>query len=292
ANPAAERLLGALHGRVVGERAVDLFDDDGAQALRDLFAVLSGGGRPEEAEARLASGVGPFRVFGSFHRQDDQAFHIIRVSPPARGVAGANQPAATASILGALPDGFVATTADGVVAEVNAAFVDLVEAPSAEALRGAPLERWFDRPGVDFNVMMTSLKAHGVVRRFPAVLRTAVGVTAAVEVTAVVAPHGDNELLGFVFRVVRPESGPSQGRGPLPHTPDQLTDLIGHVPLKEVVRETTDVIERLCIEAALRLTGDNRASAAQMLGLSRQGLYAKLRRYGITDAEPDPEAGA
>jgi len=124
-----------------------------------------------------------------------------------------------------------------------------------------------------------------VVRRVPAVLRPERGASAPVGVTAVVAPHGDASLLGFVFRVVRPDSGESQGRGPLPHSPDQLTDLIGHVPLKEVVRETTDVIERLCIEAALRLTGDNRASAAQMLGLSRQGLYAKLRRYGITDLE-------
>jgi len=64
----------------------------------------------------------------------------------------------------------------------------------------------------------------------------------------------------------------------------QLTELIGRVPLKEVVRETSDVIERLCIEAALELTGDNRASAAEMLGLSRQSLYVKLRRYGIDDA--------
>jgi DNA-binding NtrC family response regulator len=49
------------------------------------------------------------------------------------------------------------------------------------------------------------------------------------------------------------------------------------------------VIERLCIEAALELTGDNRASAAEMLGLSRQSLYSKLRRFGITDAEPDDD---
>ena len=46
---------------------------------------------------------------------------------------------------------------------------------------------------------------------------------------------------------------------------------------------------RLCIEAALRITRDNRASAAEMLGLSRQGLYAKLRRYGIGDLDaPEP----
>ncbi len=31
------------------------------------------------------------------------------------------------------------------------------------------------------------------------------------------------------------------------------------------------------------MTGDNRASAAEMLGLSRQSLYVKLRRYGLGD---------
>jgi DNA-binding protein Fis len=35
----------------------------------------------------------------------------------------------------------------------------------------------------------------------------------------------------------------------------------------------------------LELTRDNRASAAEMLGLSRQSLYVKLRRYGLGDLE-------
>ena len=61
------------------------------------------------------------------------------------------------------------------------------------------------------------------------------------------------------------------------------------MPLKELVRETTDVIERLCIEAALELTGDNRASAAEILGLSRQSLYVKLRRYGLGDLGSDAD---
>jgi DNA-binding NtrC family response regulator len=69
----------------------------------------------------------------------------------------------------------------------------------------------------------------------------------------------------------------------LPRSVEQLTELVGRVSLKELVRETTDVIERLCIEAALELTRDNRASAAEMLGLSRQSLYVKLRRYGLGD---------
>jgi DNA-binding NtrC family response regulator len=63
-----------------------------------------------------------------------------------------------------------------------------------------------------------------------------------------------------------------------------MTELVGRVPLRDIVRETTDLIEELCIQAALELTGDNRAAAAEMLGLSRQSLYVKLKRFGVGDA--------
>jgi DNA-binding NtrC family response regulator len=70
---------------------------------------------------------------------------------------------------------------------------------------------------------------------------------------------------------------------------EQLTELVGRVPLKELVRDATDLIEKLCIEAALQLTQDNRASAAEVLGVSRQNLYVKLRRYGFGDLSSEPE---
>ena len=73
----------------------------------------------------------------------------------------------------------------------------------------------------------------------------------------------------------------------LPKSVEQLTELVGHVSLKDLVRETTDMIERMSIEAALELTGDNRASAAELLGLSRQSLYAKLHRYGLGDLQSE-----
>ena len=61
----------------------------------------------------------------------------------------------------------------------------------------------------------------------------------------------------------------------------ELTELVGRVPLKDIVSETTELIEQLCIEAALQMTHGNRASAAQLLGLSRQSLYVKLHRFGL-----------
>ncbi len=64
---------------------------------------------------------------------------------------------------------------------------------------------------------------------------------------------------------------------------------MGRVTLKDLVRETTDLVERLCIEAALELTKDNRASAAEILGLSRQSLYSKLHRFKLGNLTNDED---
>ena len=67
---------------------------------------------------------------------------------------------------------------------------------------------------------------------------------------------------------------------------EQLKELVGRVPLKDLVQEAADMIERLCIVSALDVSGNNRASAAQLLGLSRQGLYSKMRRHGLAEFGP------
>jgi transcriptional regulator PpsR len=98
----------------------------------------------------------------------------------------------------------------------------------------------------------------------------------------------EHACLGFTIRDIGRRL-PVEGRSTvgLQRTVGQLTELVGRVPLKDIVGETTDLIEQLCIEAALQLTRDNRAAAAEMLGLSRQSLYVKLRRYGLGDYTPD-----
>nr|MCU0625207.1 hypothetical protein [Gemmatimonadaceae bacterium] len=65
---------------------------------------------------------------------------------------------------------------------------------------------------------------------------------------------------------------------------------VGRVSLRELVRDTVDLVERHFIEAALELTDDNRTSAAEVLGVSRQSLYVKLRRHHLIDAPDAPAA--
>ena len=126
-----------------------------------------------------------------------------------------------------------------------------------------------------------AMTSPAVVKEF---LRTRLGEQEDVEVSAVHVATGEQPCFGFSIRaaargaITRPRMA-----GELPRSVEQLSQLVGRVSLKELVRETTELVERLCIEAALELTGNNRASAAEVLGVSRQSLYSKLHRYGLGD---------
>jgi transcriptional regulator PpsR len=182
-----------------------------------------------------------------------------------------------------LPDGFVVTDPEGHILTANTAFLDLAQLSNREQARGQPLENWFGRSGVDISVLMANLREHGSVRNFSTIVRGAYGSLEEVEVAAVAVLGGELPCLGFVIRSTAIRSAAKLGPASLARSVEQLTELVGRVSLKDLVRESSDLIEKLCIEAALELTGDNRASAAEMLGLSRQSLYVKLRRYGLGD---------
>jgi DNA-binding NtrC family response regulator len=96
---------------------------------------------------------------------------------------------------------------------------------------------------------------------------------------------GSVPCFGLVLRV-RPEPGSAPLESGTRLDLTGLTDLVGRTPLKDLVQNTTDVIEKMCIEAALRLTANNRSAAARALGLSRQAFYLKLRRFGLAE-HPD-----
>jgi DNA-binding NtrC family response regulator len=66
-----------------------------------------------------------------------------------------------------------------------------------------------------------------------------------------------------------------------------VVELVGNATLKDIVADTTDVIEKMCIETAVELTGNNRVAAAEMLGLSRQSLYVKLRKFDLLAKSAD-----
>jgi transcriptional regulator PpsR len=287
ANPAACSLLDLVAPKILGRRLVQVFDPASRDSVRAQLTAASAVGQATPFQARLANGR-DVNMAVSLFRQTDQAFLLVRLSVNAGeqlARPGPDQESrAVREVIDALPDGFVLMDGNRQVVEANSAFLDLIQVASIEQARGQLLEKWFERPSVDFNVLLSNLKEHGSVRRFPTILRGDLGSLENVEIAAVAVTGAAQGYVGFVVRSVGAAPKPNILVDGFPaRSVDQLSELVGHMSLKEVVRETTDVVERLCIEAALKLTSDNRASAAQMLGLSRQSLYAKLRRFGMVE---------
>ena len=140
-------------------------------------------------------------------------------------------------------------------------------------------------------MLIANLRMRGPVRLLQTALRGALGSTSQVEVSAAEMAGQGQPAYGFAIRDVGPRIGGSNTArgGGMPAPAANLAELVGRVPLRELVRDATDVIEKMAIEAALELSSDNRALAAEMLGLSRQSLYVKLRRFNIGGAEHSEE---
>lgn len=318
ANPAAARLLPrssareaqAQSGADSDRRAVrasatafaEIFDRPGRDAVHALLAGVQTNARADDVHAHLADGAREVVVSASPFRQEGASLLLVRLdlaSGDGDATALPRPKSKLLKLVESAPDAFVVTGIDGQVITTNSAFLEMAQLASEDAVRNQPLERWLGRPGVDLQVLLNSLREQGPVRLFATTLTGEYGATTNVEVSAVSVMNGGKPCYGFAIRDVGLRltgadaplatgmalaiSTASGGR-----TVEQLAGLIGRVPMKDLVREATDMIERLCIEAALELTKDNRASAAELLGLSRQSLYVKLRRFGLGELGPDP----
>lgn len=310
ANAAVGKLISTPPVQYVGRRFPEGFDQPSSEAIEAFLAKVRIAGRADDIRVRLASpagGGGEFMLTASLFRQDQASYLLVRLSPIQVGTPGQSVARNILDVVEQSSDGFVVTTLEGRILSINRAFAELAQVADEEQVRGESLDRWLGRSEIDFNVMMANLRQRGSVRLFATGLRGLDGSVTDVEVSAVSVPHGDTPCLGFSIRslggrvLASPVTGmPSQpgaqtngaamaSLAGMPRSVEQLTELVGRVPMKELVGETTDLIEKLCIEAALNLTEDNRAAAAEMLGLSRQSLYVKLRRYGLGDLPPDAE---
>ncbi len=283
ANPAAERLLGEGRSKLVGEGFVSLFDRDSHDEAAALIGVAQSTARSHPAQAPLTSRGRPFMASASLFRQDRSSYGLVRLTRADQSDAEARADGPDLrAVVERIPDAFLVADAAMTILTCNTAFLDLVGLGTPAQATGRLLAEFLGRAGLERNILLDALREHGSVRNFRTILRNDYGEAEDVEVSAAAAPDGDDTVFGFTIRNIdrrlndRPHAAPELRR-----SVEQLTELVGRMTLKEIVGETTDLIERLCIEAALELTKNNRASASEVLGLSRQSLYSKLRRFGL-----------
>lgn len=182
-------------------------------------------------------------------------------------------------------DAVVFTDPTGVIRNANEAFLNLTDVGQVGDIKGKSLGDFLARGSVDLKVMMDNASRHGAMPIYSTRLESAYGSQLSVEMSATHLEARHNGGFAFVLRdasrleVVRdatPMAGAVSGEAM-----QNVMELVGSAPLKDIVSATTDVVEKMCIETAVGLTRNNRVAAAEMLGLSRQSLYVKLRKYGL-----------
>lgn len=287
-NPAAHRLLKMSGADLQGSKLSGLFSRASRDALIGFLGSAASSSTVSPLVISLADDSNELTLKATSFRQRGKQFLLVRLLSEQRADGAIAMP--VLNVVERMPDAFVLADSKMTIVTANAEFAELVGAASVDHLLGQSLADYIGRPGIDLELVKGQLAKHGVARNVSTVVGATDGFEGEPVELSAVQTDGENPHLGMVIRPVgrRIRDLPSASNE-LPRSVEQLTELVGRMSLKDIVRESTDLIERLCIEAALVHTSDNRASAAEILGLSRQSLYSKLHRHGLGNLVSDTE---
>lgn len=278
-NGAAAAVLGKVREELVDSALANEFLGRRREELMEAISTAARSEGTREMQLTVRRTEADVGVFPVLFRAAGDRLVLLRLEAdslpkPERGDLS--------SLLSALyqrgSDAVVFTNREGLIQSANEAFLSLIDVAYDSEIRDKPLTDYLVRGAVDFRVLSDNALRSGTMRAFSTRMRTAFDAEAQVELSTTWLGDPGDPILAFVIRnsvatETQVASTPADARSAM--------QLVGSVTLKEIVAETTDVIEQLCIETALELTANNRVAAAEMLGLSRQSLYVKLRKFGI-----------
>lgn len=183
-------------------------------------------------------------------------------------------------------DAVVFSDAKGIIAAANDSFLNMADAAHMSDVKGRSLGDFLARGQIDLNVLIENAQRTGNMRMYATQLVNDYGGKVAIEISTTWLNDRSSPAIAFVLRdVSRVDAVRKPAASADENSQHSVMELVGSASLKEIVAETTDVVEKMCIETAVTLTRNNRVAAAEMLGLSRQSLYVKLRKYGLINKD-------
>lgn len=290
ANPRAADLLGDSVKKLNGRLLMDYLTKGDRIQVQSLLSKVAYTSTVADLNTSIQSGQEVYLSAAPF-RNENQSLILVTLKRAGEFIDRQDSSAQSLVIqaLENAPDGFIVTNSAGKILTANQAFLRLIMSDKLEQILNESLDRWLERSSVDLRVMLSNLQEKGAIKLFATSIRDSFGTLHPVEISAVSVPY-PHACLGFTIREVgsriRSKIQPEES---ITRSSEELTQLVGRLPLKEIINETTDLIEQLCIKAALDLTRGNRVSASEMLGLSRQSLYIKLRKYNLSDQSKDSD---
>lgn len=270
-----ENLVGSqLSGCFEGRKRGDMVDSLSNQAISDL---------DKKTTADLRGNGPTVDVIPTLFRAAGERILLCRVVPTDQ--AQIQSDALTTNLHGLFhsgPEAMVFTAENGEVLSTNDAFLDLIDVAHDINVRGRSFAEYLQRGSVDFKVMAENAARAGRMRNYATKLAGEYGSPRAVDMSITKLTAGTQTVFAFVIRDAnRAEATQTRAQASNDESIRSVVELVGSATLKDIVAETTNVVEKMCIETAVELTMNNRVAAAEMLGLSRQSLYVKLRKFDL-----------
>jgi transcriptional regulator PpsR len=288
-NPAAALMMGGSKAELIGSAIAQEFEGRRRGELLDSMATLAGSENAGPIEVTARRSERRLLLSPTVFRAAGERILLCQLDAAEKARSTSDDLAENLSRLyheGV--DGIVFTDADGIVRAANEAFLNLTDAASMSAVRGRSLADFLVRGAVDLRMLLDTVKRTGAMRMYSTRLTTDFSGQIAVEISASWLNDRPNPVLVLVVRdasrvdtLRRPAIGGGEDGS------RNVMELVGSSTLRDIVAETTDVIEKMCIETALELTRNNRVAAAEMLSLSRQSLYVKLRKFGLINKDEE-----
>ncbi|MEO0917862.1 MAG: transcriptional regulator PpsR, partial [Pseudomonadota bacterium] len=284
-NPAAARMLGAERDDLIGVPLAQEFKHRRRGEFVEKLVSLATSDFESEVQAQTVRGRRDVRITPTVFRAAGERLMICRLQSDPTDTKSDNHLLDTmAALFHKSTDAIVLTDTRGLVQDVNEAFLEIADVASLSDVKSRSLSEFLQRGQIDLSVMLENAIRSGHMRVYATKLANEFGARASVEISVVYINDQDRPTVGFIMRdASRAETirSAAKGSNQTDTSSHNVVELVGSAPLKEIVSETNEVIERMCIETAVELTRNNRAAAAEMLGLSRQSLYVKLRKYGL-----------
>jgi transcriptional regulator PpsR len=292
-NASAALLFGLDAEQCIGKAVSRLFDSASQSQLKSMFSHLRMLGSVEIGDLTAQGSAEALTARATTISQGRESHALMRFFPSDEWSLKHHNSRQSGflEVIDAAPEAFAVVDTEGTILLANAALAELTQMPRSDSTVGERISRWLGRPGAEWPDLLKIVEKDGTAKFFSTSITGDLGTTASIELSAVLVPNTNPATIGLVMRNVdaRLGGGSIVAHPILPSSSEQMRELVGRVSLKELVRETTDEVERMCIETALDMADDNRASAAEMLGMSRQSLYVKLRRYGLDIGDSDSE---
>ncbi|MEO0485388.1 MAG: transcriptional regulator PpsR [Pseudomonadota bacterium] len=286
-NASAAKMLGGKRDDITGHAFAQEFEGRRrGEFLESLMnAAIASDRRPVTLQGRRSGKE--LSVLPTLFRASGERLLLCRLDDAAKGEPISDELGENLSALyqeGV--DAIVFTDASGIVRSANESFLNLADASHLTNVKNRSLGEFLARGAVDLKVLLENAARAGQMRMYATKLAGEYGTSVSVEISVTYLDDRAHPSYVFVIRdASRVEAVRKPGVAVGEDAMRSIMELVGSASLKDIVSETTDVVEKMCIETAVELTRNNRVAAAEMLGLSRQSLYVKLRKYGLLTRE-------